>query len=1027
MDLHKFTFPPDIEFKQYVWYNDRKWFIMSFYPTCVRSEDVSARKKSRSLFQAILVPQFCMLVLLVLVLIFSMPISTLGDKVTHNYQNVVALQTEHQGDYLASYLNTGRTEIAQFSANAVALVQDKLDAQHITLHQLEYSSSYYIPVLTELSESLVNVLSTCHANGAFILFNTADPATMTERPCLYLRSTAPAMQRSGSSVTALYAPESICRKLILPQDENWQALFRFEDAEQQAYFYEPFSSVYRNNDPLDAASYGCWTVNTFQADGSEQLSIVYSEPILLEDGTVIGVVGVEFFADHLAAFLPTGKILESNDSGYILAVSTSGSEENLTTVINGNDSFLQSGAGESFTLSPLHIGGYSLMNETREFYSEVSFLDISSANQRDLQWYMVGVVGMNEMFSFANEMTEVLILTILLTLLVGIVSVITVSLRLAKPISRLSSEVDAARKVKSSYFTATGIREIDQLSDDFRGLMQETADTASKFMNIMDMASVELAGYEWREGSDSVYVTKNFFPMLGMDHIDTETITVPEFTALLQEIRTNRGASITLDGSRLYRINPGGKVRYVRAESTQSGDRHIGLLEDVTRNAIERFRIEHERDHDMITGLYNRRAFYNRAKNLFGEHEDLQCAALLVLDVDSLKNINSRYGHDYGDRYLHSTAQCIQANTPSKSICARISGDEFYVFLHGYTDRRKLRSDINDLIQRISESALQLPGDETLNLSVTGGYALYPDDTDQFAELVKYADFAMYQAKLSRKGSLKQFNEEDYAKTENFNRGRDELKKLIEQENVSYHFQPIFSAATARPAAYEALMRVNTPSIKSPDMVVRLAAAEGSQYHIERITMFKASETYLNLLERKQVRDDAMLFINSQPDQCLTDEDANLFHERFSSLQDRIVLEITEDEYLGLEALEVKRNYPGFSGNFALDDYGSGYNGEKNLLLLQPQFVKVDVVFIRGIDSNPDRQQLVSSLVAYAHGRGMQVVAEGIETAEELQKSLELGVDLFQGYFLAKPAAIPAEIAPQAEEIILAYNREQKR
>ncbi len=985
---------------------------------------MSAHKKSRSLFQAILVPQFFTLALLVLILIFSMPLSTLGNTVTRNYQNVVALQTAHQSDYLSSYLNTGCTEIQTFSQDTAAYIQEKLDAQHLTIAQLEYSSSHYTSVLTDLSHDMVDVLTTCHANGAFVIFTTSDPGIMTEHPCLYLRSTAPAMQRGSSAVTALYAPESLCRKLIIAKDDNWQPLFLLEDPEQQAFFYDPFAAVYRNNTPHDASYYGHWTVTPCYLNDTEKFSLVYSEPLLLEDGTLIGVVGVEFFVDHLTAFLPTGTMLESSDSGYVLAVSDDSNATQLTTVIN-TTGFLNSNAGDSFLLSPLQIGGYSLMDGDREFYTDISPLTIDSENDNNLTWYMVGIVGMNEMFSFANEMTEVLFLTIFLTILVGIVSVITVSFRLARPISRLSSEVEAARKVKSSYFTATGIREIDHLSDNFRELMQETVDTASKFMNIMDMASVELAGYEWREGSDSVYVTKNFFPMLGIEHIDTETITVPEFTALLEDIRTNRGASITLDGSRLYRIRRGGQERYVRAESTQALDRHIGLLEDVTTNVMERLRIEHERDHDMITGLYNRRAFYNRAKPLFVRHSNLQCSALIVLDIDNLKAINSKYGHDYGDRYLHSTAQRIMNFVPSSSICARISGDEFYIFLHGYSDRRKLRSDINNLITYISEKTLQLPNGESINLSVTGGYALYPDDTDQFAELVKYADFAMYQAKLSRKGALKQFNEDDYAKNEIFNRGRDELKTLIEQENVTYHFQPIFSAATALPAAYEALMRVNTPSIKSPDVVVRLAAAEGSQYDIERITMFKASETYRSLLENKQVRDDAMLFINSQPDQCLTDKDSALFHEKFSALQDRIVLEITEDEYLGLEALEVKRNYPGFSGNFALDDYGSGYNGEMNLLQLSPRFVKVDVVFIRGIDSNPDRQQLITGLVTYAHGRNIQVVAEGIETAGELQKCLELGVDLFQGYFLARPAAVPAEISPEAKEIITAFNREQ--
>ena len=103
---------------------------------------------------------------------------------------------------------------------------------------------------------------------------------------------------------------------------------------------------------------------------------------------------------------------------------------------------------------------------------------------------------------------------------------------------------------------------------------------------------------------------------------------------------------------------------------------------------------------------------------------------------------------------------------------------------------------------------------------------------------------------------------------------------------------------------------------------------------------------------------------------------------------------------------------------FALDDYGSGFANENSLLELSPRFIKVDIAIIRGIDTDPDKQQIVQNIVAYAHPRSMQIIAEGVETAEELKKVLELGVDGLQGYFLAKPANIPTRIAPAARQII---------
>ena len=148
--------------------------------------------------------------------------------------------------------------------------------------------------------------------------------------------------------------------------------------------------------------------------------------------------------------------------------------------------------------------------------------------------------------------------------------------------------------------------------------------------------------------------------------------------------------------------------------------------------------------------------------------------------------------------------------------------------------------------------------------------------------------------------------------------------------------------------------------------------------------------------------------------------------KRATELCRRMVVEITEEESIDHEALERKRNAPGFSGMFALDDYGSGYSNENTLLELAPRFIKVDIAIIRGIDTSPDKQQILRNVVAYAHSRSMKIVAEGVETAAELRTVTELGADLLQGYFLARPAIVPEDIAPEAAAIIRELQRQKK-
>ena len=393
-------------------------------------------------------------------------------------------------------------------------------------------------------------------------------------------------------------------------------------------------------------------------------------------------------------------------------------------------------------------------------------------------------------------------------------------------------------------------------------------------------------------------------------------------------------------------------------------------------------------------------------------------AALLMTDLDNLKTINDTYGHDWGDQYLRQTGRCLAASTPPGTLAARLSGDEFMLLLYGYDSREAVREELEKLRAALQDSASILPSGSELHISISGGVAWYPEDSTDFNTLKKYADFAMYQVKHSRKGEMKEFdigmyNQEAYAL-----QTRNEFEQMLRDQAVSYHFQPIFSARSGRAIAYEALMRPEMPTLRSPLTVMKLARELNRLYDIEHITLFKASSAFEKLKERGLVREDSLLFINSIASVSLNDTDWRDYRGRFPELARKLVVEITEEEELDPAQLERKRTMAGASGVFALDDYGSGYSNGSSLLTIAPRYVKVDISIIRSIDTNTDKQQFLTSLVDYARPRNILVLAEGVETTAELRKVLELGVDLLQGYCLARPAAVPPPLSKEAADII---------
>ncbi len=432
--------------------------------------------------------------------------------------------------------------------------------------------------------------------------------------------------------------------------------------------------------------------------------------------------------------------------------------------------------------------------------------------------------------------------------------------------------------------------------------------------------------------------------------------------------------------------------------------------------------LTYERDHDSLTGLYNRGAFHRKIRSLFNEKKDeIKIGVFMMFDLDNLKFINDTYGHEYGDKYISAAAGAMREGVSGQRVYARISGDEFNVFLYGNETKQEAEERIERLGNLLGNLTLPLPDGSKQQLHASGGVAWYPFDSEDEDMLAKYADHAMYMIKKSNKGGLGYFDKSQYKSREQQLRYAEALTKLIANEEVYYALQPIVSTHTGEIYAYEALLRPKSEVLTNVGLVLETARQEGKLHQIEELTWKLALKKYDQMICDGKIAKDACIFINSIPNQRLGSELRKHLFKLYGKYGDRIVLELTEDERVdGAIWMDKQESHRRCGGRIALDDYGSGYNGESNLIEIAPEFIKIDISIIKDIHENQDKQDLMEYMVHYAHSRKMLVIAEGVEKKEELKTVIGIGVDLIQGYYLAMPKEYPSDIDEEKKQEIKA-------
>jgi diguanylate cyclase (GGDEF)-like protein/PAS domain S-box-containing protein len=436
---------------------------------------------------------------------------------------------------------------------------------------------------------------------------------------------------------------------------------------------------------------------------------------------------------------------------------------------------------------------------------------------------------------------------------------------------------------------------------------------------------------------------------------------------------------------------------------------YVILQEDITQKRKQLDQLEHMALHDALTDLPNRTLFNDRLKQaILSARREKEPLAVMLLDLNNFKEINDSMGHGAGDQILKEIAKRLQGIMRGGDTVARMGGDEFLILLPMANPQKQ--SHFINRVNTILEAPFILQ-QQSFEIRVSVGVALFPDDGEEPEELLKRADVAMYAAKKSaetHKRYDKNLDEDSFNRLELSH----SLRTAVAEDQLILHYQPIVSFLTGDVDQVEALVRWNHPirGIIYPDHFIPLAE---QTHNIGVITrwVIKHAVQQLSDWHKRGLKIGVSINISAQDlidlslaDYISTELDATQLEPSF------VTIEITESALMQrtAETLDnlAKLRKTGIQIN--IDDFGTGYSSLRYLTKFPVTGLKIDKSFVMNMVNDENDAIIVRSTIDLAHNIGLKVVAEGIEDSLSYQSLKKLGCDYGQGYLLSKPIGAEA-------------------
>lgn len=434
--------------------------------------------------------------------------------------------------------------------------------------------------------------------------------------------------------------------------------------------------------------------------------------------------------------------------------------------------------------------------------------------------------------------------------------------------------------------------------------------------------------------------------------------------------------------------------------------RFIVIARDITERKQAEKDIQQLAYFDALTGLPNRALLNDRVEHALAEAARRQeTLALMFLDLDHFKNVNDTLGHRVGDALLVALAGRMQSVVREQDTVARQGGDEFILLLPN-TDGDGAARVAEKLLNTISQ-ALQIEQHE-LTVTPSIGIAQYPRDGTDLETLTKHADIAMYRAKQSGRNGYQFFTTEMQVHAARSLRLENALRRALERDQLSLHYQPQLSLISGQIVGVEALLRWQHPELGhvSPAEFIPVAESSGQIQDIGEWVLRTATRQAKQWLD--QGLPSMTMSVNLSAAQFRHPDIAALVAQVLVEAQlpaQYLMLELTESVALhdpqGAIAVLGRLHQQGV--RISIDDFGTGYSSLSYLKRFQTSQLKIDQSFVRDLTEDPDDRAIVSAIISMACSLEMSTIAEGVETQAQLTLLREQGCDEVQGYFLCRP------------------------
>ena len=420
------------------------------------------------------------------------------------------------------------------------------------------------------------------------------------------------------------------------------------------------------------------------------------------------------------------------------------------------------------------------------------------------------------------------------------------------------------------------------------------------------------------------------------------------------------------------------------------------LVERIRAAALD---TEHLSLHDPLTGLPNRLLFQQRLERRLTSSGPV---AVLLMDVDRFKEVNDTLGHDVGDTLLREIGDRLREVESEETVVARLGGDEFAILLGGEDVH------IEGMVARITRDIGRSfhVGGVTLDVTLSIGISVNGDDASSAAVLLRRAEVAMYDAKEGLSGVARYSPDRDPYSSRRLSLIGD-LARALDDQTLELHYQPLADPATGRVACVEALLRWSHPvwGHVPPDEFIPLAENTGL---IRPLTRFVVDTAVRQCVAWRDAGTPVLMSVNISARNLVEPELADSVARVLVQAglpASMLKLEVTESAIVAdpERAVQALEGLVDLGLSISIDDFGTGYSSLTRLRNLPVHEVKIDRTFVRHLADQSEDLAIVRAVISLGHDLGLNVVAEGVEDEHSWRILQDLGCDLVQGYFLAKP------------------------